>query len=607
MSQNNVQDSIGSMSVEPAQRPVPGNGEGPRVSSATTARQPEVAVNTASPLGENAVQETIAEPERRKRVVRALFNSQAWGLVRKSGQDLRSIRTARLRWETEFPLYFEGRGSWPKPPFTIELLGYNSIYCFFVSETRKAEGLMAVPMPDRLVRVRHREQRRVLTSGMGLWFKHPTRPEHMVRHDIRDVSYDGLSFYAEDDDLLFRDRQLTEIAVERDGKIILKTGATVRHVTQDCRPQTRGAPLKNVCGLQLDETSDGDRTHWLRAANRFLHPHTRAGATWSEHLWDVYNKSGYFGLSGKSPAHFIILKESFTNSSRKLDAAPHIGCQSVWPANGGIEATVSLLRLWSGTCVGYHMAKRKKSIVGGVPGKQVLREIHSLAYETMYRVPGLRWIIGYLQHESRWTRLVHYELPRRYIKQGRACIVPFQAIEISCSSLAHYRSRDITIDPATADETNEICTILKKSWPLPYIDSLDLAPARFDLKETRDDWKKCGFERERAVFAARRSGDLVAAAVMEIAEKGLHLFNLFDTVRLYALCEGGEAAFEALLDNARRWYSSRNRESFIYLAEIEKPMENTMVYCRNLGSGDMTILSAELLPELLEHLFEVTH
>jgi hypothetical protein len=99
----------------------------------------------------------------------------------------------------------------------------------------------------------------------------------------------------------------------------------------------------------------------------------------------------------------------------------------------------------------------------------------------------------------------------------------------------------------------------------------------------------------------------MAAALLETGEMGTNLFRLLDGVRLFALSPDGMSAFPALLEWARGWYADRGRESFTYYCEdLQDESHAHVARMRDLGEGRFWAVSAELLPEFLEYVFELT-
>jgi hypothetical protein len=108
------------------------------------------------------------------------------------------------------------------------------------------------------------------------------------------------------------------------------------------------------------------------------------------------------------------------------------------------------------------------------------------------------------------------------------------------------------------------------------------------------------------VLVARLAGEPMAAAVLESADDGLHLFHLLDLVRLFPLADGGERLFPVLLDQVRPWFANRGKAKFIYSLENGDVEQATRAGLKDLGEADTSFLPVDLLPELVEQLFEIT-
>ena len=194
----------------------------------------------------------------------------------------------------------------------------------------------------------------------------------------------------------------------------------------------------------------------------------------------------------------------------------------------------------------------------------------------------------------------------RSVDSGLACVHPFHALEMDVPSKPPATLADAGIAPATAPEVASFLASIERSRPWAYREAFDLVPERFDLRSVSQLWTDAGFKRERDLLAAHDGSRLLAVALVESADPGLHLFNLLDVVRLYALVPGGEARFPALLDAAAAWFGLRGRSSFSCLLEEGTPGCAAHLAARDLGPGNATILSSELLPSFLEHVSEVT-
>jgi hypothetical protein len=373
-----------------------------------------------------------------------------------------------------------------------------------------------------------------------------------------------------------------------------------------CHVSAGPAGEGGVCGVRVSPRTPADEASWRRLLDRLLFPATRAGSAWCEANWALYEATGYFDLSDKDPSQFRSQKEAYTATTRRLEAAGGLGCHAVWPRpDGTLQAAVSILKVYQGSWFGFQMAKIRGDAPGVASGR-VLRDIHLHAYGQAQRDPGLRWLIVYCQDKPIWSRLAHHDFPARHAPSERACVVRFRAVEVPCGGPAFARAEGVDVGPATGPETAGLLRALRRLRPRPYLEALDLVPERFDLTGIKAAWAGADLARERLTLVARRDGEPVAAAVLEDAEEGLHLFRLLDLARLYPLAPGGEAHFGALLQEARGWYARRGKRQFVCFLEGDQAREGLAPGMQDLGVADMTVLSADLLPDLLEHICEVT-
>ena len=98
----------------------------------------------------------------------------------------------------------------------------------------------------------------------------------------------------------------------------------------------------------------------------------------------------------------------------------------------------------------------------------------------------------------------------------------------------------------------------------------------------------------------------MAATILETGETGSNLFRLLDAVRLFSMSPGGEDAFVPLLDAARDWYAARGKSTFTVLDEDRDDAMAERARLRDLGDGNLWMISSLLLPEYIEHIYELT-
>jgi hypothetical protein len=545
-----------------------------------------------------ALREVIEDPDRVRDVVRGLVMDRRPGLFR-SGPGI-SLRAQPVGLADRGGIIWRIDGPPIPPPFLCQLAGDYSVYQFPARHVEHLEEMVVTPMPEAISRLRSRTLRRAPAhEGWTVSFRSPSRRADDSVRPVHDVSIGGLSFRADPEDRGFH------VGLPLPGLVLRGGGMGPLVLDGEVRRITRGLDGPAVVGVRVRPRDEGQ---WSALIDRLLYPRTSRGARWGEACWRLYEATGYFALSEKAPADFQPLKEAYLGSLRRLDDLPGIGCQAVWPAaDGALTAAVSVLKVYEGTWLGLHMAKIRGDTSDGVPSGRVLREIHYRAYEYAQRDPGLRWLISYCQDKPIWSRLAHHDFPRRHAPSDRAEIVRFRALEVPVDGPPLPHSDGFDVGPATPPEVDALSDTLAAIRPRAYREALDLMPGRFESAGLRARWAGAGLARERAVLVARRGRGPLAAAVVEDAEEGLHLFHLLKLVRLFELAPDGMRAFGALLQTARAWFDRRGRRQFVCFLEGGSTLPGaTLAVLNDLGLADMVILSADLLPDLLEHIREVT-
>jgi hypothetical protein len=454
-----------------------------------------------------------------------------------------------------------------------------------------------------MMRLRHRCFRRVEPpADTSVDLVHPLWHDFVIRRPIREISAQGLSLRTTlHEDLIYPGLHFPEIRLAIAGRSLRFSGE-VKSLTRE--------PTGDhcYCGIRLYPSSAFDEDSWLGVLDESLHSTTRIRGAWARPMWDLYARAGYFDLSGKDPSSFDRLFDSFERVSARIEATPQLGCQAVWPHDEHhVEAAMSMAKIYAKSWLVFQLAKVTGATRRNVPGRVVLRDLHLHCYEHAQRDPELRWLIGIPQIRQTWSRLVHYDLPHKYVEAGMAATERFRAVEIPVSGPPAPPTPGLEIAIGSEDERAILIDQIRRTKSPVYIDALDLVPERFELPEIRQAWDGAGFSRKRAFYVARSRRGAVAAAILESADEGLHLFRLLDSVRLYSLMPGGEHAFGPLLAAARDWYAAQQKQACVAFLEDDLPLPvDAPPGSTDLGLADFVILSALHLPELLEHVYEIT-
>lgn len=551
-----------------------------------------------------ASSEVITDPEAIFRHMRALMCHQATGLATGAGNVPWPVGAAGLQMDETLPLRWRLRAPPMVPPFELAIGGYNSVFSWNVRHAETIKGALATAMPETLLRTRHRWRRRVAApQGLSVAFQHPLWPELELCRTLRDVATQGLGFWTfPDDDLLYPGLYLPHVDLIYQGELVCSGEGLLRHISELPPVMHSAGGDDTIAGVVFRPHGAGDDARWLNLVNRLLNPNTRSGATWSEFSWDVYADSGYFNLSGKTPGHFATLRDSFASVSRSIDASPWIGCQAVWPSPEGIEATFTFIKAYQGSWFGFQLARKPGSAALRAPSRQVLRELYLRVFEHMQHDKEMEWVAGYLEATVSWNQIAQFAYARHHAASGRACLLPMVLMECEISELDDGPDPTHHIEPGDAEDVDALLRHVAQTRPPAYAAALDLTPPRFEMGDLAGAWGSVGFLRERATLVARDPQGVVAMAVLETGQTGVSLFNLLDSLRMFALRPGGESAFGDLLAAARRWFIERQKDTFVVFCEGWERELGHALGLKDLGDGQLWIIARELLPDFLERI-----
>ena len=532
--------------------------------------------------------------------LQALFRHGSTTTISNSkGQSARTkspsvLSNKRLSWNWPSNLFFE--------PERGYIEGYNSTYEFLIEDVLGAGEGFTSAFPNSITKHRHREFRRVKPHArMILRWRVDSSGESFT--PVHDISYGGLTV-----DLCASDATPPDGSLLISAELISETDAvdigsfqvhSCLHISENNLRRLR---------LKVRAHSDAQRRMWLKVVGSALHPNTKIAGNWTEKLWGLYDKCNYFKLSGAMGAQaFRDLKPSFAQFLSKLQNAPELGCNAVYPhRDNAVLASLSTLKVYSNTWMGFQLGKPKGN-PSGIPGRSILRDVHLHVYEHIQSIdPEAKWIVSYIQAIKVWSRAVHHDFSRQFIPSGQADIQRVRAYAIDCER-PQEDTKGCTTSDVSKCELALILQTIRAAKGEVYVDAFDLTSETFALDKNIAEWTSGGLERERKIFVVKELGQIKAAVVLELAEPGSHLFRLLDMARLFSLGPDGDSYFVTLLNCAARWYRSKARKSFVlFLEEGIKLDDEYVKSVSDLGLSDQIILSSKLIPELLECLHEVT-
>ena len=327
----------------------------------------------------------------------------------------------------------EPGAEWGEAPYDIEVVGYNSAYRMRVAALDARGDWLVTPLPQRLWRVRHRWHRRV-PRPRRTCAPASTTPcgRSWARASARslDVSFSGPGPARRRRRSRLPGPALLPLELERRGR-------------RAPLPEWRGAPrVGRAAGWAAGVRPAGAPAH---AAGRGAvdaarlpgalprHAHQRGAARAA--VGPVAD-SGYFNLAGRSAGALrgSCARASSTRASARR-ALPQLFCQTVWPSERGVEATLSSVQAPTATpgwCTSSARRPGSPPTARTCPG-QILRDIYLRTLEHAQGDPEFRWLLS--------LRRVHRPLlvpdapalrPAACRTAGRRWCMPVRMMEVEC-------------------------------------------------------------------------------------------------------------------------------------------------------------------------------
>ncbi|WP_437808823.1 hypothetical protein [Sorangium sp. So ce1078] len=544
------------------------------------------------------VREVIDDPRRVRDILSVLLRKK--GIVRRAAESapslcvmLSEVGIGTVRWF--------GTEGWSEAA-AVEIAGNSSVFRFNIRADQVRPGELVSALPARVERLRQSLQQRGVEAELTARFLHP-QWLHLppVEAEVVDVSFSSLRLVLREGQppLSPRLKLALELPDGDDGVI---------HLRGEVQSLSAAEGAAQLCSVHVVAARREDERRWLRLVSRILHATTYGGTAWQAELWDLFDSSGYFNLSGRRPEHFDAIKPSFLTMAQKAAAIPHLLYNVACLSEHGIEGNFSIMKPYHSTWMIHQLAKRPKS-ASNLTSRQVLRDMFTRCFEHAQADPECRHIIAYAEARVAWNERSLFEFARVHERTGLVLSLPFHLVGVDARGAP--RANDppgghLDIGEATPPEQAELLGQLCEASPRMYTEALDLVPSRFAMGPCIERWRSAGLERERAFLVARSGGAPVAAAILELGELGTNLFRLLDSVRLIPMRPGGDAAFGPLLDAACGWFQRVHRTSFIHFREHGRPAYAGRASLNDLGEGRLWIIARELIPEFVEHVYRLT-
>lgn len=554
--------------------------------------------------------EWIAEGGRIANVFRAIARDGGRGRVVSNGAVIRPACVMSRPGSDEGAVRWSYAGPRWSGTTRVEIGGRRALYRCSLEFGDAMDGRVTTALPQSLERVRLRREART-TAPPGVSVRIALRDGRVVERTVGDISWQGLSFVLGARDSFVPGDDVHEAHLNWQGRLRVRVRLAVRHVSE------RLLDGVSIAGAAMTFDSDDDAENLQIELQALVSASTRTGGSWTKDIWDLFERSGYFSLSRKKPEDFAPLEAAFRRMSRKLAGAPDLGVQVVWPSSRGLEASASVAALNRTSVFLYHVARRHGDTPTGTTGRTILFDVYQRAIEWISLRSYAQWVVVWVQDVSRLPKRIHLDFVKRHEPTHKACATMFRAIEVSCrpkhdsgvriatSLVADFlQQMDWNIREVRPRELEQLSQAASSRWPSCMVAALDLVPP-FETRYPA--WEAASIPRQRQFLVAELRGQAQALAVVEYADDGLHLFGLFDVVRILPIGRSAEDATANLIEFAKGLFAARGKSAFIYACESESSSELLSGSSQDLGVTHCTVMSTELLPDFAEHVWELMH
>lgn len=428
----------------------------------------------------------------------------------------------------------------PAVPVTVVLSRKHEVLfsgdCRIVSNTggRTTRDYVLEPTQDRVQRFepqQHRSVRERLVPAPTIVFEHPLTGR-LAQLKVLDLSASGLAV-----------EEYARNAVLMPGLMIPRLDLCLAgNARFTCRAQV-------VHRQVLDAEADESRLkHGLALLDMDVADHVQlvallhhAGDCRSyvcnqvdlDDLWSFFFDTGFiypqkYGFLRKN-------REEIKRTYEKLYAhSPSIARHFIYHDRGKILGHMAMLRFYDSTWLIHHHAARTNQTYRA--GLNVLAQITRFVNESCrFAFMHMDYVICFYRPENRFPRSVFGGLCRG-IDDPRICSeAVFAYYHLQCPDGAGIEGEDAVLTPADDDDLRELSRFCQHVSGGLMIRALDLEPSDVAHDDLTQEFSKLGLRRERHLYALKAQDRLQAVAMVNLADVGLNLSDLTNSITLFVL------------------------------------------------------------------------
>jgi hypothetical protein len=424
-------------------------------------------------------------------------------------------------------------------------------HCRIVSKTggRRSREYVFEPTQDRIQRFEHKQHRSVrqeLVPSPTIMFEHPLTGR-LVSLKVLDLSTSGLSVeeYARNA-VLMPGLMIPRLDLCLAGNVRFPCRAQVVH-RQVLDPLSEDSCLKY--GLAL---LDMDVADHVQLVGLLHHADDRRSYVCNQvdmdDLWSFFFETGFiypqkYGFIQKN-------RDQIKQTYEKLYTEnPSIARHFTYQDRGKILGHMAMVRFYDSTWLIHHHAARSNYTFKA--GLNVLDQISRFVTESCrFSFMHMEYVICFYRPEKRFPRSVFGGVCRG-IDDPRICSeATFAYLHVQCdrndvkSSLGEHGW-----SPADDNDLRELSRFCQHESGGLMIGALDLEPGNAEPSDLGEEFAKLGLKRERQLYALKAANRLQAVAMINLADIGLNLSDLTNSITLFVLDQrelNKETVYDAL-------------------------------------------------------------
>jgi hypothetical protein len=426
------------------------------------------------------------------------------------------------------------------PVNVIFFTGNQTLYtgeCAIVRHTQDASCRSYVLEPlrqliQRYPKAEYRSQRQTLKPSPNIIFRHPLTQK---RVELKVVDLSGSGFSVEEDEhsgVLITGLILPEIELRLANvltitcsvQVIFRRVSTVKEKTRSIR-----------CGLVLIDITAQDHVKLLAMLHQDQNRNSYVCNDLDlDALWDFLFETGF--IYPKKYALIHTSKEQIKQTYQKLyTRSPEIARHFVYQDNGTILGHLATIRFWKSAWLIHHHAARKSAL--NRAGLIVLDQIGRFGHDT-YRLRGLHldYLVCYYQPQNRFPSRVFGGVAK-FIDNRQGCSVDALAYLASPAGGDGVSSLPASWQFGQAKSTDvaDLESIYGRDYGGPMLKAMDLQSTTWQDDDLCQEFRKCGFRRERHLFTLKKDGRLGAFLIANVSDIGLNLSDLTNCITALVL------------------------------------------------------------------------